>query len=124
MNGWQTEWWLHRDGCRAWFLAERHTTTNEIRSTWLPGRERGPHDPAAATPGVAGEPGIRGHGVNERLPARDGESIRRDRTVRITLDGRRIEAFEGDTIGSALAAAGVDITARSFKYHRPRGSRA
>ena len=38
-----------------------------------------------------------------------------------TLDGRRIAAFEGDTIGSALAAAGVDITARSFKYHRPRG---
>ena len=23
VNGWQTEWWLHRDGCRRWFLAER-----------------------------------------------------------------------------------------------------
>jgi sarcosine oxidase subunit alpha len=32
-----------------------------------------------------------------------------------------MQAFEGDTVGSALAAAGVDITARSFKYHRPRG---
>ena len=36
VNGWQTEWWLHRDGCRRWFLAERHTTTNEIRGTWWP----------------------------------------------------------------------------------------
>ena len=33
VNGWQTEWWLHRDGCRKWFLAERHT-----------GDERGPAD--------------------------------------------------------------------------------
>ncbi|CAN5757377.1 hypothetical protein BH18ACT17_BH18ACT17_08850 [soil metagenome] len=57
VNGWQTEWWLHRDGCRAWFFAERHTTTNEVRATWLPGRERAPHDPAAVSPGVAGEPG-------------------------------------------------------------------
>jgi sarcosine oxidase, subunit delta len=34
--GWQTEWWLHRDGCRTWFLAERHTATNEFRGTYLP----------------------------------------------------------------------------------------
>jgi heterotetrameric sarcosine oxidase delta subunit len=31
VNGWQTEWWMHRDGCQQWFLAERHTFTNEIR---------------------------------------------------------------------------------------------
>ena len=31
------------------------------------------------------------------------------------------QAFAGDTLTSALAAAGVMITARSFKYHRPRG---
>jgi sarcosine oxidase subunit delta len=36
VNGWQTEWWSHRDGCRRWFLAERHTTTNEVRRTYLP----------------------------------------------------------------------------------------
>lgn len=36
VNGWQTEWWLHRDGCRRWFLAERHTATNEVRRTFLP----------------------------------------------------------------------------------------
>lgn len=43
VNGWQTEWWVHRDGCRAWFLAERHTGTNEIRRTFRPGeRESNP----------------------------------------------------------------------------------
>ncbi|MCD6020669.1 MAG: sarcosine oxidase subunit delta family protein [Actinomycetia bacterium] len=36
VNGWQTEWWVHQSGCRAWFLAERHTTTNEIRRTYRP----------------------------------------------------------------------------------------
>ena len=36
VNGWQTEWWLHRDVCRRWFLAERHTMTNEVRRTFLP----------------------------------------------------------------------------------------
>src|SRR5689334_11460556 len=46
-----------------------------------------------------------------------------DRTAQLSfsLDGRPIPALDGDTIGSALAAAGVAITARSFKYHRPRG---
>lgn len=39
VNGWQTEWWVHRDGCREWFLVERHTLTNEIRRAFLP-RER------------------------------------------------------------------------------------
>ena len=36
VNGWQTEWWVHRDGCRRWFLAERHTGTNEVRRTFWP----------------------------------------------------------------------------------------
>jgi sarcosine oxidase delta subunit len=27
---------VHRDGCRAWFLAERHTKTNEVRRTFRP----------------------------------------------------------------------------------------
>src|SRR5262245_30044478 len=29
--------------------------------------------------------------------------------------------FAGDTVGSALYAAGVRVFSRSFKYHRPRG---
>jgi sarcosine oxidase subunit alpha len=56
-----------------------------------------------------------------RLPARDGERIRRDRRVTFTFDGRDVEAYEGDTLGSALYASGVRIFTRSFKYHRPRG---
>jgi sarcosine oxidase, subunit delta len=35
-KGVQTEWWLHRDGCRAWFLAERNTDSNVVRATYLP----------------------------------------------------------------------------------------
>ncbi|MFQ5692641.1 MAG: sarcosine oxidase subunit delta [Nitrospinota bacterium] len=31
----QVEWWFHRDGCRAWFLAERDTVTNRVfRTFW------------------------------------------------------------------------------------------
>ncbi|MBI4531499.1 MAG: (2Fe-2S)-binding protein, partial [Candidatus Latescibacteria bacterium] len=41
--------------------------------------------------------------------------------VTIFFEGRRIEACEGDTIASALSAAGIRIFSRSFKYHRPRG---
>jgi sarcosine oxidase, subunit alpha len=59
--------------------------------------------------------------VSERLPERSGEAIRRDHPVSLGFEGRTLRAFEGDTVGSALAAAGVSITARSFKYHRPRG---
>ena len=59
--------------------------------------------------------------MSERLPERTGEAIRRDRPLTIDFEGRSIGAFEGDTVGSALAAAGVVITGRSFKYHRPRG---
>jgi len=46
-----------------------------------------------------------------------------DRTRRLTFrfDGRVYSGFAGDTIGSALAAGGVEIFSRSFKYHRPRG---
>jgi sarcosine oxidase subunit alpha len=39
----------------------------------------------------------------------------------LTVDGRPVSACEGDTVGSALFAAGVRILSRSFKYHRPRG---
>jgi sarcosine oxidase subunit alpha len=59
--------------------------------------------------------------VSERLPERQGEAIRRDRPIRFRFERRTLSAFEGDTVGSALAAAGVTITGRSFKYHRPRG---
>ena len=59
--------------------------------------------------------------MTDRLEEAPGEGIRRDRPVSIVFEGRKVAAFEGDSVGSALAAAGVTITARSFKYHRPRG---
>jgi heterotetrameric sarcosine oxidase delta subunit len=34
--GVQREWWYHRSGCRVWFIAERDTTTNEVKSVSLP----------------------------------------------------------------------------------------
>ena len=56
----------------------------------------------------------------KRLP-QGGTLIDRSATVAIEFDGRRVAAFKGDTIGSAVAAADVTVTGRSFKYHRPRG---
>ncbi len=34
--GVQREWWCHRSGCRAWFLAERDTRTNAVAWTAVP----------------------------------------------------------------------------------------
>lgn len=31
--GWQVEQWFHQAGCRSFFVVERHTATNEFRST-------------------------------------------------------------------------------------------
>ena len=33
--GAQTEWWHHNAGCGLWFLAERHTQTNQVIKTYL-----------------------------------------------------------------------------------------
>ena len=56
-----------------------------------------------------------------RLPVQPGELIDRSRELTFSFDGATIEGFEGDTIGSALFAAGRRVFSRSFKYHRPRG---
>lgn len=56
-----------------------------------------------------------------RLDAAAGEALNRERSLTFSLDGRDVQCLEGDTIGSAMAAAGVTVIARSFKYHRPRG---
>ncbi len=56
-----------------------------------------------------------------RLPEQPGERIARDRVIRFTFDGKSVEAYEGDTVGSALYAAGQRTFSRSFKYHRRRG---
>jgi sarcosine oxidase, subunit alpha len=57
----------------------------------------------------------------ERLDPRPGEVIDRSRSIGFTWNGREHHAHPGDTITSALAAAGVRVFSRSFKYSRPRG---
>ncbi|MCP9485718.1 MAG: 2Fe-2S iron-sulfur cluster-binding protein [Gaiellaceae bacterium MAG52_C11] len=56
-----------------------------------------------------------------RLPAQPGERLDRTRPLTFTFEGATVEAFEGDTIASALYAGGRRVFSRSFKYHRPRG---
>ncbi|MBN9070864.1 MAG: (2Fe-2S)-binding protein, partial [Rhizobiales bacterium] len=50
-----------------------------------------------------------------------GGTIDRSRSVRFTFDGQSYTGHPGDTLASALLAAGVRLFGRSFKYHRPRG---
>ena len=54
--GVQREWWSHRSGCGAWFLAERDTRTNDVLLTELPGAaDEAPG--AGRAPGAAGDAG-------------------------------------------------------------------
>src|SRR5580704_1009169 len=50
-----------------------------------------------------------------------GTCIDRSRRLSFTFDGRILEGFAGDTVASALLAAGVRLVGRSFRLHRPRG---
>ena len=59
--------------------------------------------------------------MSVRLPEKSTEVINRSKRVTITYRNKTIHAFEGDTVASALHAAGIKVMGRSFKYHRPRG---
>ncbi|MBX2885734.1 MAG: (2Fe-2S)-binding protein [Granulosicoccus sp.] len=50
-----------------------------------------------------------------------GGEIDRKRVINFRFNGKLYQGNEGDTLASALLANGVRLTARSFKYHRPRG---
>lgn len=50
-----------------------------------------------------------------------GGLIDRETPLNFTFNGRRLGAYAGDTLASALLANGVRLVSRSFKYHRPRG---
>ena len=50
-----------------------------------------------------------------------GGLVDRNVAMRFTLDDRRMLGLAGDTLASALLAAGERTVGRSFKYHRPRG---
>jgi sarcosine oxidase subunit alpha len=56
-----------------------------------------------------------------RLGPQPGEVIDRSCPVDFTWNGRSVSGFAGDTIASALTAAGVRVVSRSMKYRRPRG---
>ncbi len=56
-----------------------------------------------------------------RLPPSPTQRIDSDRKVPFWWVGRRRQGCEGDTVASALWAAGVRVMSRSFEYHRPRG---
>ena len=51
----------------------------------------------------------------------DGGLIDRAKPLSFTFDGQSYVGYAGDTLASALAANGVKLMGRSFKYHRPRG---
>ncbi len=59
--------------------------------------------------------------AGRRLPPQPGEWIDRSRPIAFRFEGRDYRGLRGDTISSALLAAGVQVLGRSFKYHRPRG---
>jgi sarcosine oxidase, subunit alpha len=62
-----------------------------------------------------------GSPLSTRLSPQPGEVIDRSRRLPFRWNDRQYVGYDGDTIASALAAAGVRVFSRSFKYHRPRG---
>ena len=50
-----------------------------------------------------------------------GGTIDRAHAVTFRFNGKPVQGFRGDTVASALIANNINLTARSFKYHRPRG---
>ena len=56
-----------------------------------------------------------------RLPAPEGDWLDREHIIPFSFEDKNYQGFAGDTIASALAANGVWLLSRSFKYHRPRG---
>lgn len=56
---------------------------------------------------------IKDHPILGREPER--------REIIITVDGRKIKAYEGEMIASALTAAGIKTLRFTTKYNEPRG---
>ncbi len=59
--------------------------------------------------------------MSARLPKMAGEWIDRSTSLDFEFETGRFQGFAGDTVTSALCAAGVSALGRSFKYHRLRG---
>ena len=56
-----------------------------------------------------------------RLKPNASQLIDRSKVVEFTFGNKLVQAYQGDTIASALYGSGLRIFSRSFKYHRPRG---
>ncbi len=50
-----------------------------------------------------------------------GLRLDRQRPIQFRFNGRDYQGFTGDTLASAVLAAGGTVLSRSWKYHRPRG---
>lgn len=59
--------------------------------------------------------------IAQSLRLETGGLINRNNVLSFSFDDRPMIGFEGDSVASALMANGVNVIARSFKYHRPRG---
>ena len=57
----------------------------------------------------------------QRIPTQHNEVINRSKYVTFTWNGKTYTGYDGDTIVSALAAAGERVFSRSMKLHSPRG---
>jgi len=60
--------------------------------------------------------------MTSRLDQQPLEWIDRSALCDFEFEGRRYTGYRGDSITSALLAAGQTLLGRSFKYHRPRGA--
>ncbi len=58
---------------------------------------------------------------NQAFRLSEGGAIDRKQVINFTYDGKAYTGHKGDTLASALLANNVQLMARSFKYHRPRG---
>ncbi len=58
---------------------------------------------------------------SKRLKSNTYQVVDYSKEIVFEFDGITIKAYEGDSVASALTAAGIDMISRSFKYHRPRG---
>src|SRR5699024_4055725 len=57
----------------------------------------------------------------QRMPTQPNEVIDRSKRITFTWNGKTYTGYEGDTVVSALAAAGERVFSRSMKLHSPRG---
>ena len=98
-------------------VVERHTLTHEVRGVRDAGAARG-GSPMSILPTT------RRRGADEPptgVPAPRGRGHRPPAHRRVHLERHPLPGHPGDTIVSALAAAGERVFSRSYKYHRPRG---